>query len=176
MEPAFKFLSAARRETRGVFLCLLLTSCALIRPAPQQLVSCVSRCGLTLYTPRTQPAPSCEEFQAVEDGAVAAFQNVISLDPRFADACHRLSYFGVEIGDPVLVNANGTGSYAGLTMCEFGRMFIGYRPQLARSALPHEMGHAIQACFPTAPRDPVDPSHSNWLPIMLALQDAGFPG
>ncbi len=155
-------------------LALLLCSCALIRPVPQP-VSCVSQCGLVLYTPRTVPAPTCQEFQDVEDRALGAFATLVEEDVRFAAACRNLGRFGVEIGDPVLVGPNGSGSYAGLTLCEFAKVFVGYRPQLARSALAHELAHAVQGCKPLPPYDPADVDHSGWGPINAALRDAGFP-
>ncbi len=145
------------------FWLLLFCSCPLIKPTPAQPVACVSKCGLTLLVPRTVPAPACEDFQAVEDGTVRAFATIN--DPRFADACRRLSYFTVEIGDPVIFHPSApTTPLAGVTMCEFARIFVGHRDDIRRSALGHEMGHAVSSCDQT--------DHAKWGP---ALRDAGFP-
>lgn len=49
----------------------------------------------------------------------------------------------------------------GLTRCEFSVIEIG-TDNLGRSALAHEMVHAMQNCIPLGPLDHDDYYHSNW--------------
>lgn len=152
---------------------LLLASCVTIPPQP---VACVSRCGMTLFTPRTTPTPNCLSFQDVEDRSISAFSSlaVVEADPRFSLACQRLRHWSVEIGDSVQFHPQTGERTAGFTLCDYRRVIIGHRDDLARSALAHELGHAIQGCTPVPPFG-ADHQHSNWGAIDAALRDMGFP-
>lgn len=143
-------------------LCALCASCATTYgPVPPL---CTTPCGINVYGPLPDPLPedqgqprwSCAEIERTERISLDAFRAV----PDLEDACASFRGYALRI-QPVAVwerpeyatLTNPGGHVAGLTYCNYGAIYVGNTSPL-RSALPHELVHVAQRCWP--------PNHSNW--------------
>lgn len=145
-------------------LLLALTSCV----AVEERATCQTTCGMFFVGPFPTPdrytldAPewSCGALQAVESGIIARFP--AANDGRFRAVCPLLYGWVVRMNPKRSWIDPNWGEVDGLTDCRLGETVIGNKAP-DRSALPHEMAHAVQNCQPNACAHPgVDDQHWCW--------------
>lgn len=137
------------------YLTLALLFAVACGGSPTADPECVTRCGLRLSGTAPlvldgQPQWSCEELQRTETAILAAFADV--KDPRFADACSRISGWTISVAPGVFLDE----AVGGRTDCSSGTLTVNNLAPL-NSTLAHELGHVVQQCRPRGPGD-----HGAW--------------
>ncbi len=118
----------------------------------------ISRCetALGFQADEVPVGWTCQDVQAVETAIVRELQQ--AQDKRYVNCSLR----GYKL---VVIDVESWWSFgrmvAGLTYCQNGNVIIGNSPP-RKSALAHEMVHALQNCYPLGPYDEKDFYHSNW--------------
>jgi hypothetical protein len=148
-----------RLLTALVVLTLLYPCTTGCGPAPL----CRTRCGLELewLPPEADPSWTCDNLQRTEDQVLESFRSV--LDPRFAETCQRVANEGIYVVGANSWKDSGERSVAGQTFCASGYLYV-YKAEPWNIALPHEMAHVVQGCWPRGPypTDGGSLEHANW--------------
>src|SRR5258706_7338521 len=126
----------------------LLLGCGTYSPP-----TCRTLCGLQLTgdMPQRQEGYdkedadwSCGSLQAIEDAVLSSFNRIE--DQRFRKTCEIIGGFAVSVLDTEKFEAAKNGGLAiGQTFCGIQQILLSNLPP-NRSALPHELAHAVQQC------------------------------
>lgn len=127
---------------------------------------CITTCGVTYYGSvdggaLLDPGFDCAAVQRIEDAAIENFASYVTGDDRFARSCPALNGWYLYMDpDHVFVDPFGRRVH-GYAWCELRTMHVGSALPGFRTALAHELAHAVQFCQPFA-SSPTDPDHAEW--------------